>query len=352
MRSCWFAVLMTLVIALSANAQGKFGGQGGGGKGNGPGGAAPGGFGGGGGFGGAPRDPNQIFDYLAKGRTFFLLTDTRSLREPLTKYAQENGITDGKITREHFSKFNEQMKTQSGGAAGGGNMFMRKGPPGAEGTSPTPGGPPGATPGMSQEEALSKWAEAEFKNRDRNGDGKLNADEMGDRLKDQLARFDVNKDGLIDLAEFRGYMAARMDRREDGEKAPANPVVILVEEDLDRRPTVFRAGRLPKELPKWFADLDTDGDGQIALFEWRVSKSVEEFAEYDRNDDGLITPEEVLRKLNITSTEVAASGSGSGSPMVIRGSGGEDRRAGFMGGGKDGGGGGGFGNFFRKKGKN
>lgn len=338
MRSCCIAVLMFVVAVASAQAQGRFGGQGGGGKGTPPGGGM---------MGGPPRDPGAIFDYLSKGRGFFLLTDTKSLREPLTKYAQEKGITDGKITREHFTAFNEQMKTQSGGMP-----FMRKGPPGGDSSAPPAGGPP-STPGMSQEEAMSKWAEAEFKNRDRNGDGKLNADEMPERLKDQLDRFDVNKDGLIDMAEFRGYMSSRMDRREEGEKTPANPVVILVEEDLDRRPTVFRVGKLPKELPKWFAELDTDGDGQIALFEWRVSKSLEEFAEYDRNEDGLITPEEVLRKLNIVSSDVASTGNRPGGPMIIRGQG-EDRRGGFGGGGNPFGGGGGnpFGGFRKKGGGN
>lgn len=319
MRSCCVAILMFVVAVASAQAQGRFGGQGGGPQG-----------GGSGGFGGPPRDPGAIFDYLSKGRGFFLLTDTRSLREPLTKYSQEKGITDGKITREHFTAFNEQMKTQNGGLP-----FMRKGPPG--GDSSAPAGGPSSTPGMSQEEAMSKWAEAEFKNRDRNGDGRLNADEMPERLKDQLDRFDVNKDGLIDGAEFRGYMSSRMDRREEGEKTPANPVVILVEEDLDRRPTVFRAGKLPKELPKWFGELDTDGDGQIALFEWRASKSLDEFVEYDRNEDGLITPEEVLRKLNIVSTDVASTGNRPSAPMVIRGQG-EERRGLFGGFRKKGGG--------------
>ncbi|MBX9680400.1 MAG: hypothetical protein K2X38_16705, partial [Gemmataceae bacterium] len=97
MRSCCVAILMFVVAVASAQAQGRFGGQGGGPQG-----------GGSGGFGGPPRDPGAIFDYLSKGRGFFLLTDTRSLREPLTKYSQEKGITDGKITREHFTAFNEQ----------------------------------------------------------------------------------------------------------------------------------------------------------------------------------------------------------------------------------------------------
>ena len=50
----------------------------------------------------------------------------------------------------------------------------------------------------------------------------------------------------------------------------AMPLALMEEEDWDRKPTVLRAGKLPKDgLPTWFKELDTDGDGQVALFEWR-----------------------------------------------------------------------------------
>lgn len=48
-----------------------------------------------------------------------------------------------------------------------------------------------------------------------------------------------------------------------------NVVDALLEDDLDKRPTVYRAGKLPeKGLPAWFVQLDTDQDGQVALYEW------------------------------------------------------------------------------------
>jgi hypothetical protein len=44
--------------------------------------------------------------------------------------------------------------------------------------------------------------------------------------------------------------------------------------------------------------LDTDRDGQVGLDEWRAAgRSTDDFAEYDQNGDGLITPDEVRRRI-------------------------------------------------------
>jgi hypothetical protein len=55
--------------------------------------------------------------------------------------------------------------------------------------------------------------------------------------------------------------------------------------------------RLEGEVPGWFVEQDANGDGQVAMAEyarfWSDSKA-REFARYDRNHDGLITPRECL----------------------------------------------------------
>jgi hypothetical protein len=62
------------------------------------------------------------------------------------------------------------------------------------------------------------------------------------------------------------------------------------------KPIVYRAGKLPKGLPPWFRQLDTDNDGQIGLYEWvQAGLPIAEFKALDRNRDGFLTIQEVMR---------------------------------------------------------
>jgi hypothetical protein len=195
-----------------------------------------------------------------------------------------------------------------GGFGGGGpggfpgqNAFQGRGP---GGSSPF-GNPQGI-------DDLYQMAESDFNLRDRNGDGFLNMDEMPSQLKAELSRWDTNRDNLISLDEYKVFYVTLMQNRGGG---PGNTVItILEEEDLDARPVVFRAGKLPKELPPWFKQLDTNRDGQVALYEWRKGgKDIDEFREWDRNDDGFITPEEALYKERLVQIANAGSNIESGS---------------------------------------
>ncbi len=302
-----FAMLALGILCVTPSAFAQFpGGKKGfgGGFGGSPfGGGFSGGFGGGGFSGGMMSDPSRMFDMLARGRPYFLISETTRLAGPLSQFAQQKGITNGQITREQFTQFAEQMKANfTGGGSpggisfGGGNPFGG-GAPFAATMSISPGSSSGPPPfmGMGRRdpyEMINRMADDEFRRRDVNGDGYLNLEEMPEAIKNDLAHWDINRDTLIDINEFRAYYLARFSGEGDRQ---VNPVTIILEDDLDKRPTVLRAGKLPKEL-KWFEDMDIDKDGQIAMWEWRrAGKDPEEFANYDRNDDGFITPEEALR---------------------------------------------------------
>ncbi len=83
--------------------------------------------------------------------------------------------------------------------------------------------------------------------------------------------------------------AATNDSGDSSETAPA--------EDPSERRFYVRPSRLPLGLPDWFLKADRDGDGQLTLSEFAQTGSAspeKEFAAYDRNRDGLVTPAEIL----------------------------------------------------------
>jgi hypothetical protein len=71
-----------------------------------------------------------------------------------------------------------------------------------------------------------------------------------------------------------------------------------------------------KGLPSWFLDKDDNGDGQVAMAEYGDSwsdSSLAEFAKFDLNGDGVITPAECLRAGKLSSSSLASARGGYGS---------------------------------------
>jgi len=223
-------------------------------------GGSPGGPGGGsGGPGGFSRgpggaDPSQFFNMMTQGKGVWIRADIPDQRRQdfFDRIAQAAGVTSGQLTLEQFSQGMQQMRANfsKGGATAASNMG--------------PGGPGGAAPSAAdiEQEAIRR-----FKEMDQNGDGYINKDEaarsMG--LRDDFARWDTNRDGLIDLNEYKAYWQSRVQSRGNNGPGGFGGLIIIPDQpEEERRPVVYRVGNLPKELPAWFTELDIDKTARSA----------------------------------------------------------------------------------------
>lgn len=231
-----------------------------------------------------------------------------------------------------------------------------------------PGFGGGGKGGMSEEDAVRRFKEA-----DRDQDGRLSWDEASSRTRENWAEIDVNQDRYVDLDEYRAYIARRFGPNAQQQGGPPQYGMQPQygndfrgtgegggypgqggfggpgrrEEKKDDFTNVgIRYGKLPPGLPDWFAEYDTDKDGQINMYEWRTvgGKSVAEFRELDANGDGFIAPLELIRVTNVKAEydrlmaiqdgETPTSGSGRGKGGSMSGGG----KGGFPGFGGSGGG--------------
>jgi len=156
-----------------------------------------------------------------------------------------------------------------------------------------------------------------FKDFDKNGDGVLTRDELPPELRSSFERIDANRDGKITRAELsRGiqhlqprrrpsdmiYMLIEMsDAHEDSVAEVQRAYDILRKLDKNRDgkidPDELKAERtrlLKSRVDSLFKQLDTDEDGRISRREAK-GQIREDFDEIDRNQDGYIEPEELMR---------------------------------------------------------
>jgi uncharacterized protein (TIGR03067 family) len=88
--------------------------------------------------------------------------------------------------------------------------------------------------------------EERFRSYDANGDGKLSEKEMPESLRLDLARWDANKDGVIDLGEFKAYLRDRVETcLKDFTSRPDSGVMVV---RYERAQT--GTGRASTEKPK------------------------------------------------------------------------------------------------------
>ena len=134
------------------------------------------------------------------------------------------------------------------------------------------------------------YAQGIMKRNDTDGNRVLEGDEW-DTIKN-AEKADYNGDKRITFDELLARVS--MKRREDAVSRGGTSTT-------DRRSyrLITAQEKLPEGLPGWFKDKDRNGDGQVSMSEYSrrwTDSTARRFIGMDKNDDGLITPDEALAK--------------------------------------------------------
>ena len=116
---------------------------------------------------------------------------------------------------------------------------------------------------------------------DQDGDDKLSTEELAWRLAAVAANAGPEREEPATARAQAGPV-------DDPDTPPRGPSA----------PAPAPRNRQPENLPPWFLERDTDGDGQVKMCEYArqwTPQLVNQFALYDLNGDGIITPSECLK---------------------------------------------------------
>jgi Ca2+-binding EF-hand superfamily protein len=216
-------------------------------------------------------DPLAAAETFGNGKKEIVVADVteKQVRKFLKRVAKAAGVKAAKLTPADYQRGLKALRTR---------QFEKK--------------PPDPAKLAAKYAAWEGKVEAAFRRLDRNGDGRLTEEEMPKALRKEWRQWDANHDGAIDLAEYRAWSAGRKERKLLKRYRQA----VVPPPPEEKKSPVYRAGKLPKGLPRWFQPLDADNDGQIGLYEWlKAGRRVEDFQALDRDGDGFLTIKEILR---------------------------------------------------------
>lgn len=209
----------------------------------------------------------------------------------------------------------------SGGTSGGGTSGAA-----SSGSSSSPSASSSSSGGDELAERYRRYARELIKKYDKNGNGQLERDEWK-AMSGNPENADRNHDGVITVDELTARLIemGRSGSSGGGSSRSGPPGSGGSRERSTSaagaaKPALrFRtaAERLPEGLPDWFAPKDADGDGQVAMAEYATTwsdRTVAEFARYDLDHDGFITPSECLAALKQPEEATSSGESGSKPP--------------------------------------
>lgn len=244
----------------------------------------PGGGGfGGGGFGrGGPPDPERIWGFMGgAGKDSIDLNQNPQLKAMIEKGGDPlppNGI----LTKQQFVEgFQRKMAARAagGGAPGGQPGVVMAAPGGQPQVMSFQGGPGGGR----------EFGRPRFEGGPGGGPGGWNGGPPG-------GGWNGGPGGNWNGPSGGGYPGGPGGFNPNGDGQGRDGKEEKKKEEPDFNQIGIRFGKLPPGLPDWFAELDTDKDGQVGLYEWRAAgRKTADFNALDADGDGLIAPREWLR---------------------------------------------------------
>jgi Ca2+-binding EF-hand superfamily protein len=162
--------------------------------------------------------------------------------------------------------------------------------------------PNAPSPASNLDDMIRQQARSLLAQYDNNKNGKLEHDEWHQMHRRHWGA-DKNRDGVITLDELTTHLS-QLNKPPGSDSGRENrpPTVSPSSPSSNasyHKPyrSLSSTERLPEGLPDWFAQKDTDGDGQISMAEyssfWNDAKA-RDFCRLDADNDGIITPAECL----------------------------------------------------------
>ena len=153
------------------------------------------------------------------------------------------------------------------------------GAPRLGGTGVTTGSLAQGTP-KPQPQTVEEFAKMAIEENDKNGDGKISADEFTGPAE-SFKVMDANGDGFVTEEELVTGMKKMQEERQKAQQKASEAAM---------------TARIDKQVKAMVDQMDKDKDGKIAHKEF-IDSAEERFKELDANVDGMLTPEEITANL-------------------------------------------------------